>query len=860
MSQLTTAYDPKSVESPIYTRWQKSGYFNPDKLPNAKKRKPFSIAMPPANVTGELHLGHTLYLTTQDIMARWKRMDGYATLWLPGTDHAGIATQILVERMLRENNISRHEIGRKKFLEHVWTWKKKYGSRIVEQIKRIGASCDWSREHFTMDPALSDAVQTAFLKLYSDGMIYRGERVIHWCVQDQTSISDLEVDYREEPGTLWHIKYPLLEQDGYITVATTRPETMLGDTAVAVNPKDARYASLVGKRVKLPITDRIIPIIADRSVDMAFGTGAVKITPAHDIADFEAGERHKLPRIAVIDQFGKMTAAAGKDFAGLDAVEARGLVVQLLKESGLIEKEEMFTHSVAYCSRSNTVIEPLISKQWFMKTKPMAAKALAALRAKKTAVVPDRFTKVLERWLTNIRDWNISRQLWWGHRIPVWYCIACDAQIASVKEPRAKCKKCGDNAYRQDDDTLDTWFSSGLWTFSTLGWPKKTRDLARFHPTSVLGTGWDILFFWVARMMLLSLYFLKEVPFKTVYLHGLILNEQGKKMSKSKGTGIDPIPMMDKYGTDALRLSVIVGTTPGLDFRMSEAKIAGQRNFCNKLWNVSRYVLTQPTPPTSRGAKGSALNPPPLSKGGNTGGVADHWILARLDTVTAVITTHLGNYQFSLAVEALQEFLWKDLADWYVEIHKVEKNTALLRHVLRRYLILLHPFAPFITEAIWSTMGEKSGKAGSAGKLLMIEPWVTAKKLTASARASVQSFKEFQRLVVGLRNLRIHGSDNRETTFGTDATINRSLIERLTGIRLDATTSGTATLTIAAATFRGDATVIAKFTAWREHERAQLSTYIANKEKLASNNKAPVPIRTQAKTDLDVAKERLAEL
>ncbi len=840
MNAPTKAYDPKSVEGPVYTRWQKSGYFNPDKLPNAKKRKPYSIAMPPANVTGELHLGHTLYLTTQDIMTRWKRMAGFAALWLPGTDHAGIATQILVERMLRENNISRHEIGRTKFLEHVWMWKKKYGSRIVEQIKRMGASCDWSREHFTMDPALSEAVQTAFLQLYDDGMIYRGERVIHWCVQDQTSISDLEVDYREEQGTLWYIKYPLLEQDGSVSVATTRPETMLGDTAVAVNPKDERYAGLVGKRVKLPITNRVVPIITDRSVDRSFGTGAVKVTPGHDIADFEMGERHRLPRISVIDQFGKMTAAAGKDFAGLDAREVRGLIVQILKDNGLIEKEESYTHSVAYCSRSNTVIEPLVSKQWFVKTNPLAARALAALRAKKTAVVPERFTKVLTRWLTDIRDWNISRQLWWGHRIPVWYCIACNEPVGSLKEPRKRCAKCGDNAFRQDDDTLDTWFSSGLWTFSTLGWPKKARDLARFHPTSVLGTAWDILFFWVARMMMLSLYFLKEVPFKTVYLHGLILDERGKKMSKSKGTGIDPIPMMDKYGTDALRLSVIVGTTPGLDFRMSEAKIAGQRNFCNKLWNVARYVFSQgPSPKVG----GDTAKP----RGGTT--LADHWILARLKEVSGTVTQHLEHFQFSLAVETLQEFLWKDFADWYVEVHKVEKNTALLRRVLRQYLVLLHPFAPFITEAIWTSLGKK--------KLLMIEPWPKARKVTAGDRAAVGKFKNFQRLIAGLRNVKLHGNGNKPLTVAA-AVQNRDLITKLTGVSFGSTRGAPVRIATTAITVPPD--VARPFNVWRERERTQLEQYIAVKKKLAQNGKAPEHVRSQATADLAQAEERLAEL
>ena len=843
MNTLSKTYDPKSVEAPTYKKWEKSGYFNPDKLPNVKKRKPYSIAMPPPNVTGELHIGHALDLTTQDILIRWKRMSGFAALWTPGTDHAGIATQILVERALRENGISRHEIGRKKFLEHVWQWKERYGERIVEQVRRIGASCDWSREHFTMDPTLTAAVQKAFMTLYDDGLIYRGERVIHWCPDDQTSISDLEVDYREEPGTLWYLRYPVVDEQAFIMVATTRPETMLGDTAVAVNPKDERYKALIGKRVRLPITHRIVPVIADRAVDSSFGTGAVKVTPAHDVADFEMGQRHNLPSISVIDKFGKMTPDAGNDFQGLSVAEARGLVLQLLQEANVLDHEEQITHSVAYCSRSNTVIEPLLSKQWFVKTEPMAALALKALKKGDIRVVPERFTKVLVNWLTNIRDWNISRQLWWGHRIPIWYCIACDEPVASITEPKAKCTQCGNKAFRQDDGTLDTWFSSGLWTFSTLGWPKTTSDLKRFHPTSVLGTGWDILFFWVARMSMLSTYLLKKVPFRTIYLHGLVLNEQGKKMSKSKGTGVDPIPMSEKYGTDALRLSLVVGTAPGLDFRMTEAKISGQRNFCNKLWNVSRYVLSQESPP----ARGGDTAKP--RGDGSTRTLADKWILARLNETTATISKHLDQFQFSLAVEALQQFLWNDLADWYVEIHKVEKNTALLRFVLRQYLVLLHPFAPFITEAIWAAMGER--------RLLMIEPWPKVKKSTAADKRSTADFRKFQQLVIGLRNLKLHGNDNKPLEVSTKLN-DEMLVASLTNITFGNVTG--AGVAISGTTITVPKDIAVTFIAWRERERAQLESYIANKEKLAGNEKAPMQVRDQAKADLATAQERLAEL
>jgi len=829
--KLSPTYDPKSVEPAVGQRWRRSGYANPDKLPGAKRRKPFSIAMPPPNVTGELHLGHALDITTQDILIRWKRMSGFAALWTPGTDHAGIATQILVERALKENNISRYEIGREVFLKHVWQWKEKYGQRIVDQIQRMGASCDWSREHFTMDSQLSKAVQAAFLQLYRDGLIYRGERVIHWCPDDRTGISDLEVDYREEQGALWFIRYPLASGDGSIIVSTTRPETMLGDTAVAVHPADERYSGRIGQRVRLPLSEREIPIVADRAVDQSFGTGAVKVTPAHDQTDFETGERHKLERLSVIGLDGRMTLEAG-EFAGLTTTEARMAIVERLRALGLLEREEPYTHNVAYCSRSNTKIEPLISRQWFVKTRPLAARALAALKSGQTVVVPDRFTKVLTHWLENIRDWNISRQLWWGHRLPIWYCVACDTPVASVSEPTSACKQCGDRAFRQDEDTLDTWFSSGLWTFSTLGWPTKdAKDLKRFHPTSVLGTGWDILFFWVARMMMMSLYLRNEIPFKTIYLHGLVLNEQGKKMSKSKGTGVDPLPMADKYGTDALRLSLVVGTAPGLDFRMSEQKIAGQRNFCNKLWNISRYVVSQPTPPVKT-IKAESL--------------ADRWILARLNETTRTVTRHLEKFQFGLAAEVLQEFIWKDFADWYVEIHKVEKNTAMLRRVLRQSLILLHPFAPFISEAVWRAVGEP--------ELLMIEPWP---KISSASGSAARGFSKFQRLVIGLRNIRLHGNANRPLTVGV-STGDPDLVSRLAGVTI-ARQSGQF-VTIAGAKVSAPADVIQRFSDWRTREREQLTRYIAGKQKLASNEKAPAHIREQANNDLHTAEEQLAEL
>lgn len=831
MKTLPPTYDPSDHESAALKRWADSGYANPDRLPGAKRRKSFTIAMPPPNVTGELHVGHALDLTTQDILTRWKRMDGFAALWLPGTDHAGIATQILVERALKENHISRYEIGRETFLKHVWQWKERSGTRIVDQIRRMGASCDWTRERFTMDPQLTAAVHQAFLRLYDDGLIYRGERIIHWCPDDRTGISDLEVEFRQESGTLWFIRYPLVDGDQAITVATTRPETMLGDTAVAVHPKDERYAELIGRTVRLPLVDRTIPIVADAAVDRTFGTGAVKVTPAHDQLDFEIGERHRLERVSVIGLDNRMTIEAG-EFAGLPVREARTKIVDRLRALGLLVREEPHQHNVAYCSRSNTLIEPVLSKQWFVKTKPLAARALRAIRSRRTSVVPVRYSKLLVDWLKNIRDWNISRQLWWGHRLPIWYCVACDTPVASIAEPRAACAQCGDRAFRQDEDTLDTWFSSGLWTFSTLGWPKQTSDLRRFHPTDVLGTGWDILFFWVARMMMFSTYLLNEAPFRTVYLHGLVRNAAGEKMSKSKGTGVDPLIMADRYGTDALRLALVVGTAPGLDFRMTEDRVAGQRNFCNKLWNINRYVLAQPEP-KSKTVRAATL--------------ADRWILARLNETARLVSQHLGKFQFGLAVEALQEFLWRDYADWYVEIHKREKNTAVLRHVLRQSLILLHPFAPFISETIWQTFGEK--------RLLMIEPW--PKSRTAAVKTATKKFQEFQRLVVGLRNLKKHGADGQPLTVALRTT-DAALIAALANVTID-TVSGE-TIRLGSASVTAAPNVVAAFRRWRASRTDELQRYLEAKRRLMTNERAPDHVRSQAKDDFSRASRELLDV
>ena len=577
------AYNPLGVEHPIYKRWEASGYFNPDKLPG-KRTKSFSISMPPPNVTGELHLGHAVGVSVQDILTRFHRMLGEKALWLPGTDHAGIATQIMVERLLQQEGISRHEIGRETFLKHVWAWKKKYGTRITDQIRSLGASCDWSREHFTMDPNLTTAVQKAFIQLFNEGLIYRGERLIHWCPRCQTALSDLEVKHVQEAGHLYYITY------GPFTVATTRPETKVGDTALAVHPDDARYKKYIGKNVtfKTETGELTLPVIADKLVDKEFGTGVVKVTPAHDPADWDMGQRHHLESKQVIGEDNRMTTLAGK-YAGMLVTEARDRIMADLQAKGLLQKIEPYTSNTPRCDRCGSILQPLLSKQWFMTMKPLAKPAIAAVKSGKIQIIPKRFDKVYFHWMNNIRDWCISRQLWWGHQIPVWYCRneaekKC-TPVASVTEPK-KCATCKGVHFVQDQDTLDTWFSSGLWTFSTLGWPKDTKDLKTYHPTSVMETSWDILFFWVARMIMFSLKFRKHVPFKTVYIHGLVLDKHGKKMSKSKGTGIDPLPMAEKYGTDAIRLSLILGTTPGQDFRLSEEKIAGYRRQISGLRNV----------------------------------------------------------------------------------------------------------------------------------------------------------------------------------------------------------------------------------------------------------------------------------
>lgn len=799
MSELPKAYLPQESEASIYRRWEESGFFNPDKLPG-RRGKPFVISMPPSNITGELHLGHALGFTIQDILVRFHRMRGRAALWLPGTDHAAIATQVVVERELKKEGLSRQKLGREKFLARVWKWKERYGSRINEQTRRLGASADWSRERFTMDPGLTLAVQEAFITLHKDGLIYRSNRIVNWCPDCQTAISDLEVDHEPTPGKLWFLRYPLSDGSGSVLVATTRPETMLGDTAVAVHPADQRYQSLVGKTVRLPIVSREIPVIADQRVEREFGTGAVKVTPAHDPLDWEIGQAAHLPVMAVIGRDGTITSEAPAAYVGLTTRAAREMVLANLRAAGALEREEEYIHSVAMCSRSKTVIEPLLSLQWFVKMKPLAERALGAVRMGKIQIVPNRYEKVFYQWLENIRDWNISRQIWWGHRLPVWY-----RGVGEKAEVRVAVASPG-SGWVQDNDTLDTWFSSGLWTFSTLGWPKKTKDLERFHPTDVLETAWDILFFWVARMIMLSLYLKKEVPFKTVYLHGLILDREGKKMSRSKGNGIDPVEMIDRYGTDALRMSLIIGNAPGQDFRMYEEKVAGYRNFANKLWNVGRFILGQ--------------GPAPKKMAPN--GLADRWILSRLAAVTDSVTKNIEGLQLSPAGQTLYDFLWHDFADWYLEWSKIEPNPAVLRHVFVTTLRLLHPFMPFITERLWTEF--------EPNQLLLVSPWPRVDKKRIRL-VDERAFAEQQAVISRLRTFRAHASIKAEVGEVVAPADVAATWQAMSGVILrgvDRLTVGgdCVALELSGTTFHFPSAAVSRFETWRVKERGRLNGYI----------------------------------
>ncbi len=707
--ELEKQYNPKNVEDRIYKTWLDNKYFH---AVRDESKKSYTIVIPPPNITGQLHMGHALDNTLQDILIRYKRMSGFDTLWVPGTDHASIATEAKIVEAMRKEGITKEDIGREKFLERAWDWKKQYGGRIVEQLKKLGSSCDWDRERFTLDEGCSKAVKEVFVRLYEKGLIYRGERIVNWCPKCLTSISDAEVEYEDQAGHFWHLRYPLADGSGYLELATTRPETMLGDTAVAVHPDDERYKSLVGKTLILPIVHREIPIIADEYVEPEFGTGCVKITPAHDPNDFEVGLRHNLEVIDTFTPDAHIKEGWGR-YSGMDRFEARKAIVEDLEKEGALVRIEDYSHNVGTCYRCHSNIEPRVSKQWFVKMEPLAKPAIEAVRSGETKFVPERFDKTYYHWMENIKDWCISRQLWWGHRIPAWYCGDC-GEINVAREKPCKCKKCGGGNLIQDPDTLDTWFSSALWPFSTLGWPDDTPDLRHYFPTDTLVTGYDIIFFWVARMIFSSCEQMGKAPFNTVLIHGLVRDAQGRKMSKSLGNGIDPLEIIDKYGADALRFTLATGNSPGNDMRFSDEKVEASRNFANKLWNAARFVLMNlgEDEPAPHIPENLALE--------------DKWILSKFNTLVRDVTDNLDKFELGLAVQKLYDFIWDILCDWYIELCKIRLNSddeeaksaakAVLVYVMSNTLKLLHPFMPFITEEIWQTLPHD-------GDTIMLSPW-----------------------------------------------------------------------------------------------------------------------------------------
>jgi valyl-tRNA synthetase len=773
MSDFEKAYEPEDIEERWYRVWIERDYFNPDR----SKGIPYSIVIPPPNVTGSLHMGHALNATLQDILIRWKRMLGFKTLWLPGTDHAGIATQNVVERDLAREGTDRHTIGREAFIERVWKWKTEYGGRIINQLKRIGASCDWSRERFTLDEGLSRAVREVFVRLYQEGLIYRENRLINWCPRCRTALSDLEVEHEEIEGLLTYIRYPLADRDGFITVATTRPETMLGDTAVAVNPEDERYRTLIGLRVALPLTNRLIPIISDSAVDPSFGTGAVKVTPAHDFNDEAMARRQSpmLPFITVIGEDGRMTAQAGNKYHGLDRYECRKAVVSDLKGLGLIEKEERHRHSVGHCYRCKTIIEPLLTPQWYVKVGPLAEEAIKAVKEGRIRIIPDIWDNTYFSWMENIRDWCISRQIWWGHRIPVWYCQEmgskeCEEKkgiIVSIHTPQ-RCPYCGSKDLRQDEDVLDTWFSSALWPFSTLGWPDETEDLKTFYPTSVLVTAFDILFFWVARMIMMGLKFMKDVPFRDVYIHAIVRDSKGEKMSKSKGNVIDPLIMINKYGADAFRFSLTAFAAQGRDIRFSEDRVEGYRHFINKIWNATRFIIMNMSNLMERD-RTTLISPSSIIQDKDPLTIPERWILSRLAKTAEDIDSSLEDYRFNEAANSIYQFIWHEFCDWYIEISKVRFRSAkdnhlqfitlsTLLYILDRSLRLLHPFMPFVTEEIWQKIKEylnerdiKGPQEIFQGESLVIAPYPVGLQRVEEAEREMQVITE---LVTSIRNIR----------------------------------------------------------------------------------------------------------
>jgi valyl-tRNA synthetase len=743
MTELEKSYNPEGVEEKWYDFWLAERYFTADPGSDAQ---PYSIVIPPPNVTGSLHMGHALNTTLQDILIRWKRMSGYAALWVPGMDHAGIATQNVVERQLVSEDIDRYRLGRDAFIERVWKWKGEYGGRIIHQLKRLGASCDWSRERFTLDEGLSRAVVEVFVTLYKEGLIYRDNRLINWCPRCHTALSDIEVEHEEYEGKLTYINYPFSDGRGHIVVATTRPETMLGDTAVAVHPGDERYAKVIGKYISLPLTNRMIPVVADETVDPAFGTGAVKVTPAHDFNDEAIAKRQHPPLdfITVIGPEGKMTGDAGAKYAGMDRYECRKVVLKELQDLGLVAKQEKYVHSISQCYRCKTVIEPLSTLQWYVKVKPLAEEAIGAVRSGRIRIIPKSWENTYFSWMENINDWCISRQIWWGHRIPAWYCDSC-GEVIVAKHPPKKCSKCASDTLRQDEDVLDTWFSSALWPFSTLGWPEKTAELKKYYPTSVLVTGFDIIFFWVARMIMMGMKFMKDIPFGDVYIHALVRDASGQKMSKSKGNVIDPLIMMEKYGTDAFRFTLAAFAAQGRDVRFSEERVDGYRHFVNKLWNASRFILLN--------AQGTVLPEAIKDESLDLGG---RWIVSRLSGAAAEVDRSLNDYRFNDAANSAYQFVWHELCDWYIEMVKpvlsdeaADKKPVkeCLLFVLERTLRLLHPFMPYVTEEIWQHLPKGEG----SGKSIVSAPFPAGRLRDEEAEAEMAVLME---AVTGIRTIR----------------------------------------------------------------------------------------------------------
>ena len=868
--QLPKKYNPGEVEDRIYRFWEEGGYFHA--VPHGKSSKdpdpdktPYTIVIPPPNITGELHMGHALDNTLQDILIRWRRMQGYEALWLPGTDHASIATEAKIVEALAKEGIKKEDLGRKGFLERAWAWKERYGSRIISQLKKLGSSCDWERERFTMDEGCSRAVREVFVRLYEKGLIYRGERIINWCTTCHTSISDAEVEFEETDSVFYHLRYPLADGSGYLELATTRPETMLGDTAVAVHPDDERYAAFVGRNVILPIVNKEIPVIADTYVEMDFGTGVVKITPAHDTNDFEVGLRHNLPAVTVIDDRGYMNELAGK-YQGMSIMECRKAIVKELEEQGYLIKTEPIRHNVGLCYRCGTVVEPRISLQWFVKMKPLAAPAIEAVKKGETRFVPERFEKVYFHWLENIKDWCISRQLWWGHRIPAWYCSDCGETIVSRKDPD-KCPKCGSAKLAQDEDVLDTWFSSALWPFSTLGWPDKTPELEYFYPTSTLVTGYDIIFFWVVRMMFSGLEQMGQVPFRTVFIHGLVRDALGRKMSKSLGNGIDPLEIIKEYGADALRFTLATGNSPGNDMRFTYEKVEAYRNFANKIWNAARFILL------NIGDSEVELSLPDVLEN------EDKWILSRLNSLAAEVTENLEKFELGIAVQKLYDFIWDNFCDWYIELskprlqgEKADSARRVLVYVMTGILKLLHPFMPFITEEIWQSLPHQ-------GETLMKSDWpVYQESLNFPAEE-----REMERIMEAIRAIRNRRAEMNvppsrkapvfiETAFADTFRRGKIFFERLAwassveigaGFDIDGAVSivtADATIKIPMRELVDKDAERARLNREKENAKKQLDSVLARLNNPSFVEKAPAEVVRSAREEAERLREKLSLL